>query len=203
MYLHSRDFILDGKKKISRLSFLFYRWIGTLVPTSNSMKTLYIVRHAKSSWDDSELSDFERPLNERGKADAPKMGKRLKEKEFYPDLVLSSPAKRALSTARRICKVIGFKKENIKTDRRLYHADDEMMLSVLRESKAKVHTIMMIGHNPGLTDFVNSIVNEEIDIDNIPTCGVVGFSFDTDDWNKINWGTGKFLFFDYPKKKED
>jgi len=174
-----------------------------LVHDLNCMKTLYIVRHAKSSWENAELSDFERPLNERGKDDAPRMGKWLKEKEFSPDLVLSSPAKRALSTARKICKVIGFNKEDIKTDRRLYHADDEMMLSVLRENKGKYNKIMMVGHNPGLTEFVNSIVNEEIDIDNVPTCGVVGFSFDTDEWSKINWGTGKFLFFEYPKKKED
>jgi phosphohistidine phosphatase len=167
------------------------------------MKTLYIVRHAKSSWDNSELSDFERPLNERGKRDAPDMGKRLNERGLKPDCVISSPAKRAFSTAKRICKVLGFEKEKIRTDRRLYHADDEMMLSVLREVKSNLDSVMIFGHNPGLTDFVNSLVSEELDIDNVPTCGVVAFSFETDTWSSINWGTGNLVFFDYPKKQED
>lgn len=167
------------------------------------MKTLYIVRHAKSSWDNPELSDFERPLNERGKRDAPRMAKRLKEKDLHPDIVISSPAKRALSTARRICKVLGFSKDNIRTDRRLYHADDEMMLSVIREVPSKANKLVIFAHNPGLTDFVNSINDEDLDIDNVPTCGVVAFSFNTENWSSIQWNSGKLLFFDYPKKKED
>jgi phosphohistidine phosphatase len=167
------------------------------------MKTLYIVRHAKSSWDDSELSDFERPLNERGKRDAPDMGERLHERGLKPDGVISSPARRAFSTAKRICKVLGFNKEKIRTDRRLYHADDEMMLSVLREVKSDLNVVMFFGHNPGLTDFVNSVAGEEMNIDNVPTCGVVAFSFEVNSWSDVNWGTGKLLFFDYPKKHED
>ena len=98
------------------------------------MKMLYIIRHAKSSWADPIASDFERGLNDRGKRDAPKMGKRLKEKEIHPDIVISSPAKRALSTARRISEVLKFKKERVKTDSKLYHAD-ETHLSVVTISK--------------------------------------------------------------------
>jgi phosphohistidine phosphatase len=169
------------------------------------MKTLYVIRHAKSSWSEPELSDFERPLNGRGKRDAPRMGKRLKEKDLHPDCVLSSPARRALSTAKRICKELGYKTENIKTDRRLYHAEEETMLSVVKETKKKFDTILVFGHNPGLTDFVNALASEDtyVEIPNVPTCGVVAFSFDVDDWQNIEWGTGKMILFDYPKSKED
>lgn len=167
------------------------------------MKLLYIVRHAKSSWDDTELSDFERPLNERGKRDAPRMGKRLKEKSFTADLILTSPAKRALSTAKRIGKVIGYDSDKIKKDRRLYHADDDTILDVLQHLKDKHHTLMLVGHNPGLTDFVNSLMDEEMDIDNVPTCGVVAFEIKINSWKNLDWGIGKFLFFDYPKSRED
>lgn len=167
------------------------------------MKTLYIIRHAKSSWEDTELSDFERPLNERGKRDAPRMGKRLKEKDFVPDLILSSPAKRAFSTAKRIAKILEYDKSKIKTDRLLYHADDEMLLSVIQHIKDKSDTVMIVGHNPGLTDFVNSFMEEGMDIDNVPTCGIVAFEIPVDSWKELKWGIGKFLFFDYPKSKED
>lgn len=167
------------------------------------MKTLYIIRHAKSSWDASNVDDVERPLNERGKSDAPRMGKRLKEKDIHPDLMVSSPAKRALSTAKKIAKILKYPKESIKTDRRLYHADEETILSVVRELKEKYNIVILLGHNPGLTDFVNTLMNGEFDIDNVPTCGVVAFQFDVDAWSAITWGKGRMLFFDYPKNKED
>ncbi|HYF67564.1 MAG TPA: histidine phosphatase family protein [Ohtaekwangia sp.] len=164
------------------------------------MKTLYVIRHAKSSWDDGGLSDFERPLNDRGKRDALKMAKRLIEKHVHPDLMLSSSAKRAYATAKRIAKVLGFKKDNIKTDERLYHADEETILSVIHEIKSTCSTAFIFGHNPGLTDFVNTLRNDELDIENIPTCGIVAFSIPVDTWKDVTWGSGKILFYDYPKK---
>ncbi len=167
------------------------------------MKTLFIIRHAKSSWDASNIDDFERPLNDRGKRDAPRMGKRLKEKDIQPTLLLSSPAKRALSTAKRIAKVLKYPKDDIKTDRRLYHADEETMLNVVRELKDKQDVVIIFSHNPGLTEFVNSLMDGELDIDNVPTCGVVAFQFNFDSWKDLDWGKGKLLFFDYPKSKED
>lgn len=165
------------------------------------MKQLYIVRHAKSSWDDLELSDFDRPLNERGKRDAPSMGKRLKEKGTHPDLMLASPAKRAFSTARRIAKVLEYDKEKIKTDQRLYHASEETFFSVIREVKNKHDILMVFGHNPGLTDFANAVDNTDANIDNVPTCGIVAFSMDIDDWSQLKPGIGRRMFFDYPKNK--
>ena len=167
------------------------------------MKTLFVIRHAKSSWDASNVDDFERPLNERGKRDAPRMAKRLKEKEIHVDQMVSSPAKRAYSTAKKIAKVLNYPKDDIKTDRRLYHADEETILDVVREVKDSRKTVLLFGHNPGLTEFVNSLMDGQQDIDNIPTCGIVAFQFNTETWADVNWGKGKMLFFDYPKSKED
>lgn len=169
----------------------------------SAVKTLFIIRHAKSSWDASNIDDFERPLNDRGKRDAPRMGKRFKEKDIHPDLLLSSPAKRAVSTAKGIAKVLKYPKDHIKTDRRLYHADEETILTVVQELKDNRNVVMIFSHNPGLTEFVNSLMNGELDIDNVPTCGVVAFQFDLDSWKDVDWGKGKLLFFDYPKSKED
>ena len=163
------------------------------------------MRHAKSSWDDPDLSDFERPLNARGKRDAPRMGKRLKEKELTPDCVISSPARRALSTAKRICAVLAFDKNKIKTERKLYHASEETMLSIVQGIKNSFNTVLIFGHNPGLTDFVNSLMTEQagIFIDNVPTCGVVALSFEVDNWADVDWKKGKILFYDYPKSRDD
>jgi phosphohistidine phosphatase len=167
------------------------------------MKTLYVIRHAKSSWDELELNDFERPLNERGKRDAPRMGVRLKLKKVLPDVIIASPAKRALSTAKRIAKVIGFEKDKIKTDRELYHANEEAILSVLRAIKPKHNIAFVVGHNPGLTDFVNTLRNDELDIENIPTCGIAVFEIDIDSWEQLQWGGGRLTSFDFPKSHDD
>ena len=168
------------------------------------MKTVYLIRHAKSSWEDESLSDFDRPLNERGKTDAPRMGKRLKERNLTPDLLLSSPAKRAFSTAKRIAEVLGYAKEKIKTDQTLYHADEDEILGVIRSVSDKNNCIFLFGHNPGLTDFVNAMNNDRKRfIDNVPTCGVVAFAFDITSWKLIDFGKGELLFYDFPKSKDD
>jgi phosphohistidine phosphatase len=167
------------------------------------MKTLYVVRHAKSSWIDPLVSDFERGLNDRGKKDAPRMGKRLKEKNIYPDLILSSPAKRALSTAKRIAEVIKYPKDKIKTDPKLYHADEDTLLSITQKIKNKHDVVLLFGHNPGLTDFVNALSALELNIENIPTCGIVAISLPVNSWEDVKWKSGKLLFFDYPKASKE
>ena len=116
---------------------------------------------------------------------------------------MSSPAKRALSTAKRIAKVLKYPKDNIKTDRRLYHADEETMLAVVQELKDSQDVVMIFSHNPGLTEFVNSLIDGQLVIDNVPTCGIVAFQFNSESWKDVDWGKGKLLFFDYPKSKED
>lgn len=167
------------------------------------MKTLILIRHAKSSWNDPALDDFDRPLNERGKRDAPRMGKRLKEKRITPDLMLSSPARRAFSTAKKIAKVLKYKKDNIKTERRLYHADEEIILDVIKSVKDKHQVVLVFGHNPGLTEFVNTLQDTGEEIDNIPTCGIAAFQININSWSELSWGKGKMIFFDYPKSRED
>ena len=168
------------------------------------MKTLYLIRHAKSSWDDLDLTDIERPLNERGKKDVPRMGNRLKEKNVFPDLMLSSPARRALETCKVIAKTLGFAEEKIKTDKRLYHADEDQLLKIIREIEDlddKEEVVMIFGHNPGLTVFANLLLNEHIE--NIPTCGVVGSTVRAKSWKETTIGSGKMKFFDFPKNKVD
>jgi phosphohistidine phosphatase len=166
------------------------------------MKTLYLIRHAKSSWDDLDLNDVERPLNERGKKDAPRIGKRLKEKNIFPDVMLSSPAKRAFETCRIIAKILGYPDEKIKTDKRLYHANQDQLLKVVQEIEDLndiEESVFIFGHNPGLTDFANSFLCQTID--NIPTCGVIGCKVRVKHWNETTFGSGEMVFFDFPKNK--
>lgn len=167
----------------------------------SAMKTLYIVRHAKSSWADPGQADFDRPLNDRGKKDAPRMGKRLKERSILPDLLLSSPAKRALSTCKKIAAAIGYAEGRIKTDKRLYHASSETLLDIVQNLSDKLNDVMIFGHNPGLTDFVNDVLDSSIS--NIPTCGVVAGRFTVNSWRDVENGAGELLFFDFPKSKDN
>ena len=164
------------------------------------MKILYLIRHAKSSWGNPLEGDFDRPLNDRGKRDAPRMGKRLKEKRLAPDLLLSSPAKRALTTCELIADSINYPTEKIKTDRALYHAQDEDILRIIKNLNDKHDTVLIFGHNPGLTDFVNRLT--DTNIDNVPTGGVVACALNINSWKEIGWGKGEIDFFDYPKKKD-
>ncbi len=169
------------------------------------MKTLYLVRHAKSSWDNPEQSDFDRPLNERGKKNAPRMARRLKEKHVTPDVMLTSPAERALATCKEFALVLGFPENKIKTDRRLYHANEDQILKVIQELKDlprdNEEVVILFGHNPGLTEFANSLLNE--DLENIPTCGVVAATLDIMDWKDARFGCGEMEFFDSPKRSVD
>jgi phosphohistidine phosphatase len=169
------------------------------------MKKLYLIRHAKSSWDDPELDDFDRPLNKRGQKDAPRMGKRLKEKRITPDVMLSSPAARALATCHAIAAILQFDESKIKTDKRLYHANEDQILEVIRGLKDFPHdskeVALIFGHNPGLTEFANALVNQTID--NIPTCGIVAAELPVKSWKEVTFGCGNMLFFDFPKSKSE
>lgn len=156
-----------------------------------TQKTLYIARHAKSSWDDMSLSDFERPLNKRGKRDAPFMANLLKEKGISPDLILSSPAKRAKKTAKHYHKTIG---GELHFEDRIYEASPMALLYLVQEALEKVDSVMIVGHNPGFT-MLNDMLSDK-SIFNIPTAGVVGIIFD----NQVVPHKGKQLFFEYPKK---
>lgn len=162
------------------------------------MKTLYLLRHAKSSWDYPDLKDHDRPLNKRGKRDATLMAKVLKKSGAGPDLIISSTAVRALEFARIIADEFGYKKKHIDLTRDLYMADEDQMLGVVRSLPDELDTVFMIGHNPDITYFANSLSNSSID--NIPTSGVVKIEFDTGKWSDTGFGKGRLVSFDYPKK---
>ncbi len=163
-------------------------------------KTVYVVRHAKSSWDFPELADLDRPLNTRGLSNAPEMGQRLKDKEIIPDLVISSPAKRAHETCRIICHTLGYDESAIKINRELYHGDEDEMLELLKNLPDKYETVMLFGHNPAITFFVNDMTGENIH--NVPTCGVVAIKLTINEWKEVDYGEAELIFFDYPKKKD-
>jgi phosphohistidine phosphatase len=160
------------------------------------MKILTLIRHAKSSWDDAILDDFERPLNKRGKRDAPFMGEKLKAMGMMPDQFLSSPAKRANATAEKIAKKIGYPQNAIILKPSLYLASTFNFFEVVRAIDNNFNKIFLVGHNPGITDFANMLTNSFID--NVPTTGIVAVKFDVKKWSEIT--TGKLLFFEYPKK---
>jgi phosphohistidine phosphatase len=163
------------------------------------MKTLYLVRHAKSSWDDPLLDDFSRPLNARGKRDAPTMAKRLKEKRVLLDLIVSSPAVRTIATAKEIARILHYDEHKIKTLPALYHASPEKILEALKQISDKVDTLMLVGHNPGLTEFIDALT--ELDIDNVPTCGIAAFKLNITSWKALEMKEETLLFYDYPKNK--
>jgi phosphohistidine phosphatase len=162
------------------------------------MKRLFLVRHAKSSWDDPSLDDMDRPLNNRGKKNAPEMGLRLRKQGIIPDLLISSPANRAFATAKKISDEIGYPKKKIVVDDRLYHGSSNSMISIIQSQKNKISSIMLFGHNPGFTDFANMLCG--INIYNIPTAGIVAIDFSIDNWSEADYKIGELVFFDYPKK---
>ncbi len=162
------------------------------------MKKLYIIRHAKSSWSDETLNDFERPLNKRGKSNAPMMGERLKEKGVMPDIIISSPAKRAKSTAEMIAKEIGYEKK-VLFDENIYESSVDELRKIIKEIDNKKGIVFLIGHNPSLNALAEYYVNFS---QNIPTCGIVEIAFECDKWANIEHKNAKLLSFDYPKKSE-
>ena len=162
------------------------------------MKILIILRHAKSSWSNSGLSDFDRPLNERGKRDAPFMGKLLRDMNIQPDAIFVSPAKRAKQTIKKVVKELGIPESEITWKENAYLASTRELLRIIHSAPKDAQSLMLVGHNPGLTDLANQLGNARID--NIPTAGVCYIDFEVDDWKGIGEAAGKVRFFEYPKK---
>jgi phosphohistidine phosphatase len=163
------------------------------------MKQLFVIRHAKSSWDSLGQPDFDRPLNERGHRDAPKMAHRLFKSGFRLDAIVSSPANRALTTARYFAEEYGFKEKDILIVDRLYHAPAETFYEVIaKDLKDQWASVAIFSHNPGITYFANSL--GVVQLDNMPTCGIIGIKADIDSWADFAKAGKDFLHFDYPKK---
>lgn len=162
------------------------------------MKTLLVVRHAKSSWANIGEADFDRSLNDRGKRDAPDMAMRLVNKKIRIDTFISSPAKRAKMTCEAFCSVYQRNKSEIIFVDKLYHAPSHVFYQVIDELETDADTIAIFAHNPGITDFVNGLC-KNASTDNMPTCAVFAVQADIESWKDFGNAERKFLFMDYPK----
>jgi phosphohistidine phosphatase len=148
------------------------------------MKTLTLVRHAKSDWGQPGLADHDRPLNERGLRDAPEMGRRIRERGAIPDLIVSSTALRARTTAGLIAEALGLDAASVVLEERLYGSSPETILRVVGELDGEVGRVMVVAHNPGISEFAHDLTGSGGDL---PTCAVVELDFDVDEWAEIEF----------------
>ncbi len=165
------------------------------------MKVICLVRHAKSSRDDPSLRDFDRPLNVRGKKQAPWLGRRLKESNVHPGVVISSPARRAMATAEILAEEIRYPPEKIITEPEIYESGVPAILKVVGNIARDHDVAVVVGHNPALSDLINYLSRRELD--ELPTAGIVGLKFNVDSWKKIARGKGEVLFYDAPPREEE
>ncbi len=164
------------------------------------MKTLYLLRHAKSSWAIPGQKDYDRPLNDRGLHDAPEMGQRMLARAIPIDKVVSSPAQRAISTAVAVCEQIGIDPKAIVQDRQLYLAGSPKLQQIVSFLDESCQCALIVAHNPALTDLANDLAHAGIE--NIPTAGLVGIELPVDYWAQVLPGIGKLVSFDYPKNPD-
>jgi len=165
--------------------------------TRAAMKTLFLVRHAKSSKDDPTLADRDRPLADRGRKEAPEMGKRLARRHVKPDVLVSSPALRALTTAQLIADEIGYARKDIVLDDRLYASSADGLLAVIRAFDTKLDRAMLFGHNPEFADLAHRLSSEIVEM---PTCAVAEFRFDTHKWSDVGKVEPAESALDHPRK---
>ncbi|MCB9423397.1 MAG: histidine phosphatase family protein [Ardenticatenaceae bacterium] len=149
------------------------------------MKTLLILRHAKSSWDNAQLTDYERPLNSRGKQDAPLMGKLLREQDLVPDLIITSSAERALATAEAVALAGGYEQE-IRATRSFYHADPDAYIDVLRQLDDSLERVMVVGHNPGMEELLEELTGLW---EQMPTAALAQIALPINHWHEFEDGT--------------
>ena len=162
------------------------------------MKKLFLIRHAKSSWDHPDVPDFERPLNKRGKRDAPFMGNLLFKQKIKPDAIITSPAVRALTTAEIFAKELGYPKKKIIRDENMYECGLGDLEDIVQSISDDFSTVLLFGHNPAITSYSNHLGNRYID--GLPTCAIVGIELNVDKWKKAERDKGNVFLFEYPKK---
>lgn len=161
------------------------------------MKTVYLIRHAKSDWNTSAQTDFERPLNKRGKNDAPLIAEQLNQLDFKVDTMYISPAKRTTETTELIYRSLNNKPNNTKLINKLYHASLEDLSGLINDLSEAENSIAIVTHNPGITYFSNYLTDYYID--NIVTCGVVRIDLEIDSWQEVVKGIGTKKYYIYPK----
>ncbi len=164
---------------------------------SPERKILYLVRHAKSSWKDASLADIDRPLNQRGRRNAPLMAAWLAAQAEPPEFILSSPANRALTTARAMAQALGQGPDDIRVEQDLYFAGTHGMLRALERVDDGFHRVMMVGHNPAMTQLLNHLAGA--DVWNMPTCAIAAIAFDMDSWGLVDCTAGELLAYQTPK----
>jgi phosphohistidine phosphatase len=163
------------------------------------MKTLTLLRHAKSSWSNTGLADRDRPLNKRGEKDAPEMGRRIDVAGLRPSLIVSSPAVRAWSTAKIVADILNYPTEFLQREKQLYLASLDNLLDVVVQQDEGFNNLMIVAHNPGLTDFANFLCPGLTN--NLPTAGVVSVTIDQDSWNLYERPATELVYHDWPKNK--
>jgi phosphohistidine phosphatase len=161
------------------------------------MKKIILIRHAKSDWDQLGLDDYARPLAERGLRDTPQMAASLKNRGIRIDLICSSTAMRAKQTACMTAEVLGYPEEKIHWEKSLYHASEEHLLRFIQSQSDQIQTLVLVGHNPGLTELINVL---GVKLDNLPTSGQFAFSLSTTHWKELSHDTCTFAWWDSPKK---
>lgn len=162
------------------------------------MRLLTLVRHAKSSWDDPARPDFDRPLNDRGQRDAPRMATHVRHALGRPDRLISSPALRALTTAQVFAEVLAIAQEDIVREPRIYEAAPETLLGLVQWLDDGDRHVMLFGHNPGLSELAHLLAR--CAFDDLPTCGVVQLGFDVKLWSDIDERAGVQRFYAFPKQ---
>ncbi|HSW13157.1 MAG TPA: histidine phosphatase family protein [Solimonas sp.] len=162
------------------------------------MKLLTLVRHAKSSWDYAELNDFERPLNERGRRDAPIMAERARRMLGHPDRLVSSPALRAITTAHVFAEAFGMPRDEIELQPRIYEAAPDALLRIVRELADSDDHVMLFGHNPGFSELARLLA--QCGFDEMPTCALVQLEINVSSWKDATPGCGLLRQYSYPKQ---
>lgn len=163
------------------------------------MKQLIIVRHAKSDWGDENLKDIDRPLNERGYSDAYMLSNWFFTHHELPQLIVSSDATRALSTAMIFSRALGIPSERMLIESKIYESTADTLKKVISNFDDAAHSVMLFGHNPGITSLVNELSND-LFFDNIPTCGIISIQFDMNSWKEIESLKGQLVFQQFPKE---
>ena len=165
------------------------------------MKTLFLLRHGKSRWDEDFVQDYERALKKRGARNATEMGKRIALRADKPELIIASFAERTLRTAQLVAAELDFKSDEIVVDKAIYAAECDDLQNIIKQFDDAYERILLVGHNPTLTEALNHFTNAGIE--NVPTCGLGVVQFSTGSWSSVNSNNAQLLHFDYPKKQDN
>ncbi len=163
------------------------------------MKTLYLIRHAKSDWANITLADIDRPLNTRGYTDAHKMSAMMKQKNIQPDAIVTSPAVRAITTALIFARNCNFNASRIHIQPMLYHSNTENYIDIVAETDDRINTLFLFAHNPVISDCANKLLRMQRE--EMPTCGITGVSSNCTNWDEFANSDCKLILFDFPKNQ--